>query len=134
MPFPHAQAPLRQLSARASQLEQAVPPVPHDEIPGVVRHWLLLQQPLAQLCALHTQLPFTQAWPGAHMALVPQAQAPLTQASARVASQALHAAPAPQTVSDMPDVPTHAPALQHWFPLHASQPAQTLLLHAPLHA
>ena len=125
---------MRQLSARASQLVHALPPVPHEVIPGVVMHWLLLQQPLAQLCGLHVQAPFTHAWPGAHIALVPHAHAPLAHESARVASHAPHEPPEPHSDNVMPAVPTHAPALQHWLPLHASQPAQILLLHAPLQA
>lgn len=132
LPLPHAQAPLRQVSARRSQLSQTRPPVAHAVVPGALTHMFPAQHPEPQLAALHTHAPPTHAWPGAQAAPVPHAQAPSRQASARSGSQAPHAPPAPHRAKVIAAVPTQAPALQHWSAPQASHPAQTLLLQAPV--
>jgi hypothetical protein len=97
---PHLQAPVVQRSPVVPQLVQAPPVIPHWVAVVGLTHAPPLQQPLAQLAALHTQAPPTQARPAPQAAFVPHLQAPPTQVSAEVALQVVHAAPAvPQVAS-----------------------------------
>jgi hypothetical protein len=88
-----AQLPPTQASP-AAQAWHAPPLVPQAALLGVVQVPLASQQPVGHEVASQTHAPPTQRLPAAHGALVPHRQAPPTQASALVASQAAHAAPA----------------------------------------
>jgi hypothetical protein len=80
--------------ALVPQEAQAAPPVPHWVCAVPARHWpVASQQPVAQLVASHTQAPPEQRCPTAHVAPLPQAQAPAVQRS-DFESQAAHIAPA----------------------------------------
>lgn len=95
-PPPQLQSPaLEQASASVvSQLEHAEPSLP-QLVRLAARQVVPSQQPLGQDVASHTHAPPSQRWPTAHIALPPHAQTPPeVQPSARVASQATHAAPA----------------------------------------
>jgi len=83
-------------------------------------HWSAAQHPLGQLVASQVQMPLAQRCPAAHAGPVPQVQRPSgEQASARLGSQATHAAPT-------------APQLANDGVLHAS-PAQQPVVHRSLH-
>ncbi len=91
---PQRQAPVLQLSALvALHVPQAAPPVPQLEVVFPARQLLPEQQP-EQDVASQMQAPPTHRWPMAHEGLAPQLHAPaVEQLSARVASQAMQAAP-----------------------------------------
>jgi hypothetical protein len=112
---PHLHAPVVQRSPVVPQDEQAPPVIPHWVAVVGLTHAPPLQQPLAQLAALHTQAPPTQARPAPQAAFAPHLQAPPTQVSAEVALQVVHAAPA---------VPQVARALLWQTPLRQQPLAQ----------
>jgi hypothetical protein len=120
------------------------PAVPQAVAEGVV-HWLLVSQhPVGQEVASQTQAPPVQCWPLGHGAPEPQAQAPLTQESARTGLQAVHAMPgAPQAAAEVEvqaplwsqqplghevSSQAHAPPEQCW---PWGQPAPLPQVHAP---
>jgi len=132
-PFGHESA-LQPLQAPASQVcpapqvWQAAPPEPHAVGVGA-RHASPEQQPFGHDTPSHTQLPPTQCWPAAHGAAPPHAQAPATQPSAAIGSQAKQVVPpAPHAPADgaMQAEPMQQP-LAHEVAL---QPLQTPPLQA----
>jgi hypothetical protein len=129
------------------QIVQEAPPVPHaDGVGGMVQVPALLQQPLGQDVASHTQLPLTQRWPAAHAGALPQEQAPaLEQLSVLVGSHARHAdPPAPHALTERPlhvgpeqqpvahviEQPLHVPLL-HVSPVGQLMHAEPPLPQAP---
>ena len=91
--LPQLQAPVLQLSeVAASQAAHAAPAAPHCAAEGVT-HWLLLQQPLVQLVASHTQAPALQRNPAPQAGPAPQPHAPAVQESVASFRQEVHTAP-----------------------------------------
>lgn len=131
MPPPQLHSPaLEHASASVvSQLEHAEPSVPQlVRLAG--RHVVPSQHPLGHDVASHTQAPPEQRWPTAHIALAPHAQTPpAEQPSARVASQATHAAPpVPHRIAVGA---LHVLPEQHPLAQLAVQPAHAPAVHAP---
>jgi hypothetical protein len=96
-PVPQRQAPLgAQVSALMGlQATQVPPALPHAASDGVT-HAPSAQQPLGQLCELHTQVPPMHVLPAVHgPAPAPQRHAPVatSQVSAIALSHAMHAVP-----------------------------------------
>jgi hypothetical protein len=134
--LPLGQQPLAVQVWPAGQAAHAAPPAPHSDA-----HWevsgrqlpLLSQQPLGQVVALHTQAPFTQAWPlGQAEPVVPQTHPPLLQVSA-VLPQVTQTSPLePHAVTLVPATQVllllQQPPLQGLVALHAE--LQTWLLQA----
>ena len=125
LPGPHLQAPVVQRSPVVPQVVQAPPLVPHWVAVVGLTHAPPLQHPLAQLAALQTQAPPTQASPAPQAAFVPHLQLPPAQVSAEVALQVVQAAPAvPQVASALVwQVPFKQQPLAQ---LPALQPVQAL--------
>jgi hypothetical protein len=98
----HAPAGEQPSAVAASQATQVPPPVPQVAADREVQ-MPPAQQPLGQLCALHTQAPLEQAVPaGQRPGLLPQRHVPLTgsQRSALTASQPAQVSPpTPQVAS-----------------------------------
>ena len=108
-PQPHEPSARQVLACEALQAVHAPPSMPHWVADGAVQV-VPLQHPVRQLVALHSQVPLTHCWPGAHAALVPQRQAPPTQVDEVVGLQVVHARPpAPHAEADCPASRTHAP-------------------------
>ena len=122
------------------------PMVPHL-VPDAGMHAVPEQQPEGHEAAVHAHAPATQAWPVAHGAPAPHAQAPAVQRSA-CESHAVHAAPdvphalavggAVQTApAQHPEAhvaelhPAQTPAEQTCAPGHAAH-ALPPVPHAPL--
>jgi hypothetical protein len=121
------------VSARTgSQTAQLTPPLPHAMAEGVM-HWVPSQQPLAHDDGSHTHWLFMHRCPALHAGLAPHWHWPLTHALARLGSHTAHEVPAPHWATVCVPVAMHVPFAQQSVVPHVSQPAQTPLLHAPLH-
>jgi hypothetical protein len=125
------------------QVWQFTPPVPQTLVSVPGWHIPLKQHPVGQVVALHTQLPATDACPGAQAGLGPHAQAPPVQELASVGEHAAHTSPGRPQLAALGA--THTPFSQqpagqlvasqpHTPPTHAcpeGQGAPVPQVHAP---
>ncbi len=123
-PEPHVQTPLVQASAKVGlQATQAVPLVPQAAIVAGLMQTFLLQQPVGQLMASQTQVPWSQRWPGPHGGPVPQpcGQIPPTGRVAQKHVPELQSCPGPHLVLQLPQWLTSLCVLTQ-VPLHMVVP------------